>query len=237
MPTTSPAHRATRAGDQRGQGTLEYVGIVVVAAILVAAVVLTDSGAQVRTAIGCQIRSIVTQAGACGGGDSPTTYDASGGTGTWGPGVSGTPPTSDGPPGTVDPGEDGGDGGGTGNADRVVQRGPGGHRPGRRRGRRGRGRHVRGQARRRLERRPQRRALRHLGHARRPVRSRARRGHRLDERRRAAALGRRARRRDARLGVEPRAPPRALEHDRGQGLRGHDAQARRVHRRGAAGVR
>lgn len=114
MPTTSPPHRAARAGDQRGQGTLEYVGIVVVAAILVAAVVLTDSGAQVRTAIGCQIRSIVTQAGACGGGDAPTTYDASGGTGSGGPGVSGAPPTSDGPPGTVDPGEDGGDGGGTG---------------------------------------------------------------------------------------------------------------------------
>lgn len=126
MPTTSPPHRATRAGDQRGQGTLEYVGIVVVAAILVAAVVLTDSGDRVRAAIGCQVRSIVTQAGSCGGvGDDPTTYDASGGTGTQGPGVSGTPPTTDGPPGTVDPGEDGGGGGtstptGWDNADAPV---------------------------------------------------------------------------------------------------------------------
>jgi hypothetical protein len=111
MPTTSSPHRATRAGDQRGQGTLEYVGIVVLAAILVAAVVLTDSGARVRTAIGCQVRSIVTQAGTCGSGgvgDAPTTYDASGATGTRGPGVSGTPPTAEGPPSTVDPGEDGG---------------------------------------------------------------------------------------------------------------------------------
>jgi Calpain family cysteine protease len=113
MPTTASPHRATRPRDQRGQGTLEYVGIVVVAAILVAAVVLTDSGAQVRTAIGCQIRSIVTQSGSCGsgeGGDTPTTYDASGANGSHGPGVSGTPPTADGPPGTVEPGEGGGHG-------------------------------------------------------------------------------------------------------------------------------
>jgi hypothetical protein len=74
-------------------------------------------------AIGCQIRSVVTQSGSCGagsGGDAPTTYDPSAGehpggdsAGVGGAGVSGTPPAADGPPGTVDPGEDGGDGGGT----------------------------------------------------------------------------------------------------------------------------
>ncbi|MGN6577292.1 MAG: C2 family cysteine protease, partial [Nocardioides sp.] len=101
MPTR--VHPAASLRDQRGQGTLEYVGIVVVAALLVAAVVLTDTGARVRTAIGCEVRSIVTQAGSCGTDGTPTTYDASGGVGG-----------ADGPVGATRPGDGGGHGTPTG---------------------------------------------------------------------------------------------------------------------------
>ncbi len=128
MPSTVSTGRVPR--DERGQGTLEYVGIVVVAALLVAAIVLTDTGARVRTEVACQVRNIVTQAGSCGSeSGAPTTYDASGssGTGSGGPGVSGTPPDASQPgsdePGMVEPGDGGGSGtspGGWENADPAT---------------------------------------------------------------------------------------------------------------------
>lgn len=59
---------------ERGAGTLEYVGIVVVAAILVAAVVTAVVRADLGRTLACELRSVGTQAGTCGGPDVPTTY-------------------------------------------------------------------------------------------------------------------------------------------------------------------
>ncbi|UZN02266.1 C2 family cysteine protease [Cellulomonas sp. S1-8] len=63
-------------GDQ-GAGTLEYLGIVAVAALLVVAVVVGVRAAgpsQWVAAAVCDIRSAFSQAGDCGGDDAPTTY-------------------------------------------------------------------------------------------------------------------------------------------------------------------
>jgi hypothetical protein len=56
-------HTASR--DERGQGTLEYVGIAVVAAILVTAVVdALANGSAIRSAIETQIQKIISKGGA-----------------------------------------------------------------------------------------------------------------------------------------------------------------------------
>lgn len=54
----------TMRQDERGQGTLEYVGIAVVAAILVTAVVdALANGSAIRTAITTQIDKITSAGG------------------------------------------------------------------------------------------------------------------------------------------------------------------------------
>ncbi|WP_421734723.1 C2 family cysteine protease [Cellulomonas sp.] len=64
--------------DDRGAGTLEYLGIVVVAALLVGALVTAFVRADIGTVLACELRSIVDQSGTCGGPEVPTTYDADG---------------------------------------------------------------------------------------------------------------------------------------------------------------
>lgn len=73
---------------ERGQGTLEFLGVLVVAAILIGSLVLavTGSAHSVGQAVGCTIRSIATQSGSCGANIPPTEYNPDG------PGVGGTPP-------------------------------------------------------------------------------------------------------------------------------------------------
>ena len=51
--------RVTVAQNEKGQGTLEYVGIVVVAAILVGAVVDAINGGEITTAIKGKITEII----------------------------------------------------------------------------------------------------------------------------------------------------------------------------------
>jgi hypothetical protein len=51
--------RITVAQNEKGQGTLEYVGIVVVAAILVGAVVDAINGGEITTAIKGKITEII----------------------------------------------------------------------------------------------------------------------------------------------------------------------------------
>ncbi len=51
--------RMTVAQNEKGQGTLEYVGIVVVAAILVGAVVDAINGGDITTAIKGKITEII----------------------------------------------------------------------------------------------------------------------------------------------------------------------------------
>jgi hypothetical protein len=51
--------RVTVAQNEKGQGTLEYVGIVVVAAILVGAVVDAINGGEITTAIRTKITEII----------------------------------------------------------------------------------------------------------------------------------------------------------------------------------
>ena len=51
--------RMTVAHNEKGQGTLEYVGIVVVAAILVGAVVDAINGGDITTAIKGKITEII----------------------------------------------------------------------------------------------------------------------------------------------------------------------------------
>lgn len=56
------AHLQAPARDERGQGTLEYVGIAIVAGILVTAVVdALANGGAIRDAITTQIDKIVSQ--------------------------------------------------------------------------------------------------------------------------------------------------------------------------------
>ena len=117
MPASpAPRRSSRRRRGEPGQGTLEYVGIAVVAAVLVGALLSTDLGGRVGTAVACQARRVVTQAGACGGSDAPTTYDASppgASGGASGPGVGALPPgAGDGGVGAVDPGDGTGGGGG-----------------------------------------------------------------------------------------------------------------------------
>jgi hypothetical protein len=52
--------RMTGAQDEKGQGTLEYVGIVVVAAILVGAVVDAINGGEITSAIKGKISEIIS---------------------------------------------------------------------------------------------------------------------------------------------------------------------------------
>jgi len=51
--------RVTVAQNEKGQGTLEYVGIVVVAAILVGAVVDAINGGEITSAISNKISEII----------------------------------------------------------------------------------------------------------------------------------------------------------------------------------
>ncbi|MGN6574307.1 MAG: hypothetical protein ACTHKG_01335 [Nocardioides sp.] len=51
--------RVAAAHDEKGQGTLEYVGIVVVAAILVGAVVDAINGGEITSAISNKISEII----------------------------------------------------------------------------------------------------------------------------------------------------------------------------------
>ncbi|NUU18052.1 hypothetical protein HP550_12420 [Cellulomonas humilata] len=77
MITRGRRRGAPGPGD-RGAGTLEYLGIVVVAALLVGALVTAFVRADIGTVLACELRSIVDQSGTCGGADVPTTYDADG---------------------------------------------------------------------------------------------------------------------------------------------------------------
>ncbi len=52
--------RVTVAQNEKGQGTLEYVGIVVVAAILVGAVVDAINGGEITSAIKGKISEIIS---------------------------------------------------------------------------------------------------------------------------------------------------------------------------------
>jgi hypothetical protein len=52
--------RLTVTQDEKGQGTLEYVGIVVVAAILVGAVVDAINGGEITSAIKGKISEIIS---------------------------------------------------------------------------------------------------------------------------------------------------------------------------------
>lgn len=52
--------RLTVSQDEKGQGTLEYVGIVVVAAILVGAVVDAINGGEITAAIKGKISEIIS---------------------------------------------------------------------------------------------------------------------------------------------------------------------------------
>jgi hypothetical protein len=52
--------RLTVSQDEKGQGTLEYVGIVVVAAILVGAVVDAINGGEITSAIKGKISEIIS---------------------------------------------------------------------------------------------------------------------------------------------------------------------------------
>jgi hypothetical protein len=55
--------RVTVAQNEKGQGTLEYVGIVVVAAILVGAVVDAINGGEITSAISNKISEIINAGG------------------------------------------------------------------------------------------------------------------------------------------------------------------------------
>lgn len=59
-------------------GTLEYLGVIVVAALLVGAVVTAVVRFDLGETLACELRSIGTQAGTCGGPEVPTTYDSDG---------------------------------------------------------------------------------------------------------------------------------------------------------------
>jgi len=66
-----------RASD-RGAGTLEYLGVLAVAAILVTGLVVGVRSFDLRAVVSgalCDIGSAFTQAGDCGGADTPTYYD------------------------------------------------------------------------------------------------------------------------------------------------------------------
>lgn len=76
-----PRRRAEEQPGDRGAGTLEYVGVLVVAAVLLVAVVTAVRSSAVTrwTADAvCQVESAFTQAGDCGGDDVPTSYDGRG---------------------------------------------------------------------------------------------------------------------------------------------------------------
>ncbi|MCM0639724.1 C2 family cysteine protease [Cellulomonas wangsupingiae] len=93
-------HRARCGRDERGAGTLEYVGVIVVAAVLVVAVIAgvrSTGAAQHVAAAVCDIRSAFSQAGDCGGDDAPTTYDGQDGDGltAGAPGGSGEVPAGE----------------------------------------------------------------------------------------------------------------------------------------------
>jgi hypothetical protein len=45
--------------DEKGQGTLEYLGIVIIAALLVTAVVTAVQGVDIKTVVGNQIQKII----------------------------------------------------------------------------------------------------------------------------------------------------------------------------------
>jgi hypothetical protein len=57
-----------------GVGTLEYLGVVVVAALLVTALVTAVVRADLGVTIACELRSIASQSGSCGVAAEPTTY-------------------------------------------------------------------------------------------------------------------------------------------------------------------
>lgn len=65
---------AVRRDRERGAASVEYAGIVVAVVVLVAALLVGVSRFGIAERIGCAIRSIGTQAGACGGVETPTTY-------------------------------------------------------------------------------------------------------------------------------------------------------------------
>ncbi|MCL3860035.1 C2 family cysteine protease [Actinotalea sp. K2] len=89
MRTRGQARTVTVGGD-RGSGTLEYLGIVVVAALLVVAAVTAVVRTDVGETVACQLRSIASQAGTCGAPEVPTTYgDAGDGPAAGAPGAGG----------------------------------------------------------------------------------------------------------------------------------------------------
>jgi len=58
----------------RGAGSVEYLGVIVVAVLLVVAVLTAVSRADLGQTIACELRSIGSQSGTCGGPEVPTTY-------------------------------------------------------------------------------------------------------------------------------------------------------------------
>lgn len=74
-------HPARRTVHDRGAGTLEYIGVLVVAALLLVAVVASVRAWGPQGAVAdalCDVRSAFSQSGDCGGDDAPTTYDGDG---------------------------------------------------------------------------------------------------------------------------------------------------------------
>ena len=53
------ADRAERLGDDRGQGTIEYVGMIVVAALIVVAVINTNMGAAIGSRFTDAVNSVL----------------------------------------------------------------------------------------------------------------------------------------------------------------------------------
>ncbi|MBO3088451.1 C2 family cysteine protease [Cellulomonas dongxiuzhuiae] len=77
MATLRTRARAHETSD-RGAGSVEYLGVVIVVVIIVAGVIaaarVSDVGTTLAERVTCAVRSIGTQAGDCGGEDTPTYY-------------------------------------------------------------------------------------------------------------------------------------------------------------------
>lgn len=95
--------RRRRQCSEQGAGSVEYVGVVVLVVAIVAGVVMavrvSSVGETLAQRVTCAVRALGTQAGDCGGADTPTYYDGSdvpsGGDGDSAPGPDrGARPTS-----------------------------------------------------------------------------------------------------------------------------------------------
>ncbi|MGN8246995.1 C2 family cysteine protease [Cellulomonas soli] len=78
MVTGRRAETSAGSGRERGAGALEYLGVVVVVALLVAGLVTAVVRFDLGTQVACRLQAVVSQAGTCGGPEVPTVYDAGG---------------------------------------------------------------------------------------------------------------------------------------------------------------